>query len=153
MELLLQRTAKKDKYTIGKFYINGQYFCDTIEDPDRGLNYKMPLSQIQKIKVYGNTAIPTGTYKVTPNYCSKFASRVWATKYKGILPLLHNVPGYSGVYIHVGNTANDTLGCPLLGENKVVGKVINSSKCFQKFMDNYFMPATKKGETITLTIK
>lgn len=58
MELLVKRTYRGPKYTIGHLYINGKYFCDTIEDVDRGLNINMPLTQIMSIKVKGKTCIP-----------------------------------------------------------------------------------------------
>lgn len=117
MELILKRIAKRDTYTIGKLYINGKYACDTLEDTDRGLTQDMSLEKIKKLKVYGETAIPTGKYQVIWSYSAKF---------KRGLPLLLNVPGYEGVRLHNGNTPAHTLGCPLLGENKVVGQVINS---------------------------
>lgn len=117
MELKIKRVAKRNTYTIGRFYIDGKYECDTLEDKDRGLDQKMDLSQIKKIKVYGQTAIPTGRYEVTWTYSPKF---------KKMLPLINDVPGFLGIRIHNGNTAAHTNGCPLLGENKVVGKVINS---------------------------
>lgn len=119
MELLLKRIAKKDTYTIGKLYINGDYFCDTLEDKDRRLKQSDSLSYIQKIKVQEETAIPSGKYEVIVNYSPKF---------KRNLPRLLNVPGFSGILIHRGNTSKDTAGCILIGENKVVGKVINSTK-------------------------
>lgn len=117
MELTLKRIAKKDTYTIGKLYVDGEYFCDTLEDKDRGLTSDMSLKDIKKIKVYGQTAIPSGRYRVTMNMSSRF---------KKVMPLLLNVPGFDGIRIHSGNTAADTQGCILLGQNKVVGKVINS---------------------------
>ena len=87
----------------------------------------MSLEEIKKKKVYGETAIPTGTYKVDVNTISpKFKSRTWAKPYGGKLPRLIDVPGYEGVLIHAGNKAEDSLGCVLVGENKVVGQVINS---------------------------
>ena len=64
MKLLLKRVAKRDTYTIGKLYIDGQYFCDTIEDKDRGLKQNTPLSTIKNTKIQNKTAIPTGTYNV-----------------------------------------------------------------------------------------
>jgi len=106
MELILNRIAKKDTYTIGKLYINGTYLCDTLEDKDRGLTKDMSVSEIQKKKVYGETAIPTGKYQVIMSYSNKF---------KKVLPLVLNVPGYSGIRFHSGNTANDSLGCILVG--------------------------------------
>lgn len=123
MEITLKRIAKKDKYTIGKLYINGSYFCDTIEDKDRGLTQSMSLSQIQKTKVKDSTAIPTGTYNVLWTYSPRF---------KKMMPLVDNVPGFSGIRIHSGNTAQDTSGCIIPGENKVVGKVINSKAIVNK---------------------
>ena len=71
--------------------------------------------------MYGKTAIPTGIYPVTITYSPKF---------KKNLPLLLNVKGYEGVRIHQGNTDKDTLGCILVGQNKQVGKVLNSRKMF-----------------------
>lgn len=117
MNILLKRIAKRDKYTIGKLYINGTYFCDTIEDKDRGLTQQMSNTEISKIKVYAQTAIPTGKYQIVMTYSSKF---------KKVMPLLLNVPGFAGIRIHSGNTADDTEGCIITGQNKVVGKVINS---------------------------
>ena len=149
MEILLKRIAKKSKYTIGKMYIDGQYICDTLEDADRGLNQNMSLEEIKNKKVYGETAVPTGTYKVDMNTVSpKFKSRTWAKPYGGKLPRLVLVPGYDGVLIHPGNKAEDTLGCILVGENKAVGQVLNSQVTFKKIMS-----ILTKGTNITITIK
>lgn len=142
MELILNRIAKKDTYTIGKLYINGTYLCDTLEDKDRGLTKDMSVSEIQKKKVYGETAIPTGKYQVIMSYSNKF---------KKVLPLVLNVPGYSGIRFHSGNTANDSLGCILVGQNKVVGKVINSRDTMNK-LQKILTEACKK-EKIYITIK
>ena len=65
MKLLVDRKYKKENYTISNLYIDGKYFCNTIEDTDRGLTQNMPLSEIKARKVASKTAIPTGTYKVT----------------------------------------------------------------------------------------
>ena len=136
MKLVLERTFKGSAYTIGKLYVDGDYFCDTLEDVDRGLSSDMPLSEINEKKVYGKTAIPTGTYKVVMNVVSpKFKDRTWAKPWDGKLPRLENVPGYEGILIHVGNKAEDTLGCILVGQNKVKGQVINSTATFDKLMD------------------
>ena len=149
MEILVKRIAKKPKYTIGKMYIDGQYICDTLEDADRGLNQNMSLKEINNKKVYGETAIPTGTYKVDMNTVSpKFKSRTWAKPYGGKLPRLVLVPGYDGVLIHPGNKAEDTLGCILVGENKAVGQVLNSQVTFKKIMS-----ILTKGTNITITIE
>lgn len=122
MEILVKRVAKRDTYTIGRLYIDGVKQCDTLEDTDRGLTQNMTLEEINSKKVYGQTAIPTGKYEVIVN---------WSNKFKQYMPLLLNVPGYSGVRIHSGNTDKDTLGCILVGLNTQVGKVLNSRATYK----------------------
>lgn len=126
MKLTLKRIAKKETYTIGKLYIDDVYFCDTLEDKDRNLHQGMLLNDIKRIKVMHQTAIPTGTYKVIVNMSPKF---------KRLLPRLQNVPAFDGILIHRGNTDKDTSGCILVGENKEVGKVINSTPYEQKLVE------------------
>ena len=121
MRLTLMRIANRDTYCIGKLYIDGEYLCDVLEDTDRGLDDSMSEKDILKLKVKGETAIPTGIYPVTITY---------SPKYKKQMPLINNVKGYSGIRIHSGNTAKDTEGCLLVGQNKEVGKVLNSRKMF-----------------------
>ena len=107
MNITIKRIALKDTYTIGHMYIDDVYFCDTLEDVVR------PKGE----KVYGKTAIPYGTYEVKWTYSPRF---------KRYMPLIDNVPGFAGIRIHSGNTAKDTEGCILVGQNKEVGKVLNS---------------------------
>lgn len=143
MEILVKRIAKESTYTIGKMYIDGEYVADTLEDTDRGLTQHMPLSEIQEKKVYGKTAIPTGTYQVTLDIVSsKFKNSTWAKPYGGKLPRLINVPGYEGVLIHPGTDASSTSGCILVGENKIKGKIINSQITFHKIMKLLKSPIT-----------
>lgn len=139
MNLTVKRVAKKDTYTIGKLYVDSVYFCDTLEDKDRGLKQSDDLAYITKHKVYSETAIPTGTYNVSLNYSPKF---------KKILPLIENVKGFSGIRIHSGNTAQDSLGCILVGKNTVVGKVTNSRDTF-----NALFEKLQNQKKITITIK
>lgn len=115
MQIIIKRTFKGPDYTIGKLYIDGQYFCDTLEDTVR----------VGK-KIAGQTAIPAGEYKVAKTYSPRF---------KKILPEIQNVPNFTGVRIHAGNTAKDTDGCVLLGLNKVKGSVLNSQNAVAFFMD------------------
>lgn len=153
MNITIKRIFKGDKYTIGKLYVNGIYECDTLEDTDRGLTEDSPLSEIQSKKVYGETAIPTGTYKIDMNTVSlKFKDRSWAKFCGGKLPRLIDVPGYSGVLIHVGNKPADTLGCILVGDNKIKGQVINSTSTFQELY-SLMLKAKVAGEEITVTIE
>lgn len=153
MELLLKRIALKPNYTIGHLYVDGVYFCDTLEDKDRGLSSSMPLATIKAKKVKGETCIPYGTYKVTLDVVSSKYSNF--TKYPyvkfcgGKMPRVLNVPGYDGILIHAGNTDKDTEGCILVGQNKVVGKVVNSQATWRKLYDTLL---DKKKEGITLTI-
>ena len=149
IKILVKRIAKKPNYTIGKLFINGVFFANTLEDTDRDLTQNMSEDEIKKKKIYGQTAIPTGTYKVDMNTVSpKFKSRTWAKPYGGKLPRLVLVPGYDGVLIHPGNKAEDTLGCILVGENKAVGQVLNSQVTFKKIMS-----ILTKGTNITITIE
>ena len=136
MELKLIRKYKKQHYCIGELYIDGKFFCNTIEDKDRGISQNMSVQDILNKKIYGKTAIPTGTYHVVLNVISlKFKNRAWAKPMQGKLPRLLNVKGFDGVLIHVGNSAEDSLGCIIVGENKIKGKVINSTKTFNALYD------------------
>lgn len=153
LKIRVKRIAKRPTYTISKWYINGVYFCDGLEDTDRGLKQGMPDIEIAKKKVYGKTAIPTGTYTIIQTYSPKFATRTWARPYNGCLPILQNVRGFEGVRIHPGNSEADTLGCLLPGKNKVVGKVLESSATFSKLMTQYLVPAFKRKDKIYITIE
>lgn len=145
----VKRIAKQASYTIGKLYINDQYICDTLEDTDRNLTKDTPLDKIKETKVYGRTAIPTGTYKVNMNTVSpKFKDRSWATPYNGCIPRLEGVPGFEGVLIHPGNTDSDTLGCILVGVNNVKGQITNSQNTFHALMKEL-----KKFDELFITIQ
>lgn len=134
MEIVLNRKWKKPNYTIGVLSIDGKFFCNTLEDTDRGLKDTMDASKIKAIKKSHITAIPTGTYQVTLNVVSpKFSSRKFYKEVcNGKVPRLLNVKGFEGILIHSGNKAEDTDGCILVGQNKVVGQVINSQATFRK---------------------
>lgn len=136
MELRLKRIARRDTYTIGRLFVDGEYFCDTCEDVDRGLRQDMAQSVIRAIKRKGVTAIPTGRYRVTMDVQSpKFRTKAMYQFCNGYLPRLINVPGFDGVLIHVGNTAKDTEGCLLVGRNTKVGKVLESRVTFVKLYE------------------
>ena len=153
INLTVERKWKKDTYTIGRFYVNGAFFGNSMEDKDRGLDKAMPLKSIQLKKVYGKTAIPTGTYIVKLTKSPKFASRAWGKKYNGLVPEILEVPGFEGIRIHPLNCAEDSLGCVGVGKNDKVGWISNATQYYYDLMNNYLMPAHKKGDTITITIK
>lgn len=150
MDLLLKRIARKESYTIGKLYINGVYFCDTLEDTDRGLDESMDLKTIKGKKIKGSTAIPTGVYKITLNVVSpKYSKRSQYDFCKGRVPRLLNVPGYEGILIHIGNYPKDTEGCILVGENKQVGAVLNSTNTFKRL----YSKLLESPNNLNITIK
>lgn len=155
MELKLERTFTCDNYTIGKLYIDDNYFSDTIEDSDRGLTQDMDIENIKDIKVYGKTAIPTGRYEVTldvksPKF-SNFNKYKWAEIWDGYIPRLINVPGFDGILIHVANEAEDILGCIGVGQNTSKGRVSNSVITFNKLFD-IMKPIKGTNEKIFINI-
>jgi hypothetical protein len=160
MELKVVRAYKCDTYTIGHLFMkdkqNGQWvrLCDTIEDRDRGLDQSMSEANIAAIKVKHKTAIPTGRYEIDMTT----VSGVFVKKplYKefcgGKVPRLKYVKGFSGILIHSGTDQDSSSGCIIVGENKIVGKVINSWATFKR---TYMLlkRAANNGERITLTIQ
>ncbi len=130
MEILVKRIFKGEDYAIGKMYVDGKYFCDTLEDKVRN----MPAEP----KVYGKTAIPTGTYKVV---------LMRSPRFDRILPRLLAVPYFEGILIHAGNSAADSSGCILLGENREKGKVLNS-----RVYENKLVKMLKSQTDIKITI-
>lgn len=154
MKLVVDRKWKKDTYTIGRLYVDGVYECNTLEDKDRGLKQSDSLSTIRAKKVYGETAIPCGTYTITMDVISSKYSAVsyyWKLC-KGKMPRLLNVPGFDGILMHPGNTALDTLGCLLVGKNTVKGRLTSSRDCFERLYKK-MRKAADKGEKITIEIK
>lgn len=159
MKLRLIRTAKKDRYTIGHLYLQDRQacqwlmLCDTIEDKDRGLRQDMSEANIAKLKVKHQTAIPTGTYEIVKNVVSGTFSK--KPKYKalngGRVPRLKYVKGFSGILIHAGTDQDSSSGCIIVGENKLVGKVINSWNTYVK-IDDLIEQAYRRGERIWLEI-
>lgn len=123
MKLTLKRIALRPTYTIGKLYIDDVYFCDTIEDTVRDTNKSGKFDNGEQ-KIKGKTAIPYGIYEIKWTYSPRF---------KKYTPQLMNVPSFEGIRVHAGNTSADTEGCLILGENKQVGKVLNSRATINKF--------------------
>lgn len=123
MKLTLKRIALRPTYTIGKLYIDDAYFCDTLEDTVRDINKSGKFDNGEQ-KIKGKTAIPYGTYEIKWTYSPRF---------KKYTPQLMNVPSFEGIRIHSGNSSDHTEGCLLLGENKQVGKVLNSRATINKF--------------------
>lgn len=143
MQITVTRHSPRPGYTIGRMDINGIKFSDTLEDTDRGLTQDMQLDEIKRIKVYGKTAIPKGTYKVSVQY--------WQ-KHKIYVPFIHDVPGFTSILIHSGNTPEDTLGCILVGENTIKGRLTNS-RPYMTRLTKLCQEAIRRGEPVRITIK
>ena len=154
MKLLVERKWKKNTYTIGRLYIDGKLFCNTLEDKDRGLKQTDLLSYIRKKKVYAETAIPTGIYKVRMDIKSpKYSTYTWYKNLcKGYMPRIMNVPGFDGILIHTGSTALDSAGCLLVGKNTKVGMLTETKNTFADLYKQ-MKAAYDKGDEITIEIK
>lgn len=135
MELKLNRIFLGSSATIGELLINDKHLCDTLEDRVR------PEGE----KVYGKTAIPEGTYEVKLTHSPRF---------KKILPEILNVPNFSGIRIHTGNSSKDTEGCILVGtwDGEKEDWVGNSRIAFDKLM-TLLEEATNNKEKVTITVK
>ena len=155
MNLKVERRWPKVTYTIGRLYIDGIFYCNTLEDRDRGLLQTDPLPTIQKRKIAGETAIPKGAYDVLMNVTSpKYAGVAWYYNFcRGKMPRLKDVPGFDGILIHPGgsNGPLDTRGCILVGRNTKVGKLTDSRACFQEIY-RLMKQAADQGEKITIEI-
>ena len=134
MKLKVERLWKKPGYTVGRLYVDGKFFCNTLEDTVRDLH--------RERKLPGKTAIPYGEYKVVFN---------WSPKFGRNLPRLLNVPAFEGILIHPGNTADDSSGCILVGKNTEVGRLTESRYTSDK-LNVLVEDAQRKGESITIEI-
>lgn len=153
MNLYVDRRWKKDTYTISRLLIDGDVFCNVLEDRDRGLKQTDPLDYIKMVKVPTETAIPSGTYRISMSTVSpKYSANSWYMSVcGGKVPRLLDVPGFEGILIHVGNTALDSAGCLLVGLNTAKGKVLQSRDTFVKLYKK-MKAAYDRGEEITITI-
>jgi hypothetical protein len=143
MKLLIKRLWKKSTYCGGKLFINDKEFCFTIEDADRGLSDNMTVSHIGKIKKYGITAIPVGTYQLVHSYSNRF---------KRLMPEIINVKGFAGIRIHTANTSKDVEGCiGLAYEDSSDGFAGNSKKACDDF-EKMFIEAIKT-QKVWITIE
>lgn len=129
MQLDLYREPSNSRCTPGKLFVDGQFYCYTLEDI------------VREIKIDGQTAIPAGRYRVIVNRSNRF---------KRDMPLLLNVPGFDGIRIHNGNTAEHTEGCILLGNTRDVTHVWGSIATFKKFFKE--LQEALKNEQVWISI-
>lgn len=126
----INRAFRKPTYTIGRLFCDGEFICNTLEDTDRDLNRNGKFDN-GEVKIYGETAIPNGTYSIKFRQSPKFS-----LLYKGKdMPYIDGLTTHTGVLFHWGNTPKDTLGCILVGYNTQVGKVLDSKKAFNILYD------------------
>lgn len=153
MELVVDRKWKKQSYTISNLTIDGKWFCNVLEDTDRGLDDSMSIAKIKELKKPSITAIPRGTYDITLDVVSPrlYTNSFYKQVCDGKLPRLLNVKGFEGILIHAGNTDKDSAGCLLVGQNKVKGQVINSRDTFKELY-KLLKDRKMKGEKITIKI-
>ena len=137
MNLTLKRLNLTPNYTEGELYVNGVYFCKTLEDTNRDLNKNGQFDNNEK-KVYGETCIPYGKYKVILSYSPKF---------KRELPEILEVPDFQGIRIHRGNKISDTLGCVLCGEKVKNGYLSNSTPYEIKLVELFKQAKSRKEES------
>ena len=153
MELKLHRLFKNNTYTIGKLYIDDVYFCDTLEDTDRGIKSTMTIDEIAKLKQKSITAIPTGRYKITLSVQSpKFSKyQFYKEVCDGKVPRLLNVPGFDGILLHVADGAKGAElveGCIGIGQNKIKGGLLNGKETFKKLYN--ILISAKEDITISI---
>lgn len=154
MKIIVDRKWKKENYTIGRLFVDGVLFCNTLEDTDRELTQKMSSTIIRNKKIPNQTAIPTGEYKITLDVVSpKFSKyEYYMNVCNGKLPRLLNVPGFDGILIHVGSTAANSSGCILVGYNKEKGRLSDSKIVFKELYQK-MKKASDNGEDITIEIE
>lgn len=158
MEIRIKRAPAEsgNGWTHGRLSTDeGGFLCWTLEDTDRGLRQDMPLEEIKRRKVYGQTAIPAGRYPIQMRVSPRLGGRPYAQKYGGKLPYIYGVPGWSGVIIHPFNLPSESLGCiaPGMLRSGIRGRIFDSTAAFYDLMDYYIWPAYQRGEKIWLTIE
>jgi hypothetical protein len=133
MKLTVQRDQLDPDCTLGRMLIDGEFYCHTLEDTVRAPG----------VKVYAQTAIPEGEYGVIVNMSNRF---------KQLMPLVLNVPGFEGIRIHPGNTAADTEGCILVGRKRFP-KFIGESRLAYAPLLARMQAAIAAGRRVTLAVR
>lgn len=142
LELALHRTDRYTKSTLGFMTVAGERECLTLEDRVR-LDDPATPDVDEGAKIYGETAIPAGRYRITITYSPKF---------KKMMLLVNNVPGYTGIRIHSGNTDHDTLGCILVGQHKLGDDYIQGGSQALPLLFAKIQKAIGDGKEVWITI-
>lgn len=148
MKLHLLREPTANDRTFGVLFLNGHFFCHTLED---AIRQPGPMSYhavseadawVRGWKVKGQTAIPFGTYEVVLTNSARFGR---------VMPEIIGVPGFSGIRIRAGNTIKDTEGCPLVGYDRTTAKVLRSTAAFYALFERLSTAAEARGP-VTVTV-
>lgn len=142
MLLELYRRKSNSDATVGELYLDGTKECMTLED------------EYRKEKVMHETRIPAGTYKLALQNNGDMTKR-YATKFPGIhkgMLWLQNVPNFTSVYIHIGNTDDDTSGCILVGKKEADFKLIDSTNAYTQLYVKVVNAMIINKETVILKI-
>lgn len=152
-KIVVKRKWKKEEYTIGQLFIDGEFICNTCEDTDRGLDDDMDLQMIKTRKIPTRTAIPRGTYEVRIDIVSnKYSQKEYYKEIcDGKVPRLMNVKGFEGILIHCGEHAGWSSGCILVGDNTKPGRLTNTKERFEQIYA-LLKEAKQRGEKITIDI-
>lgn len=157
MKIYVDRKWKKTGYTIGRLYVNGVMLCNTLEPQDFGLRNDAKAGAVgseeyvraqrealmmKAQKGKGKVAIPAGHYEVVMVMSQKFGARRLCLK---------DVPGFSGILIHEGNTKKDTQGCILVGTNSQRGMVTESRKALGN-LNSMVLKAMEQGEKVVVQV-
>lgn len=153
LELLVERNNFGADYTMGKLWVDGMLFGDTIEPFSRHLTNSMPLAEIKAKKVYGKTAVPCGRYKMELRVSPSLKNRSYAKKYDGKFAYIMDIPAWTGVLEHPFNRGTESKGCFAVGEKWKDGVIINATKGHEDLMDFYLIPAFKRGQEVYITYK
>jgi hypothetical protein len=131
MQVTLHRTIATDKSTIGELFVDGVFECFTLEDV------------VRDVKIFGETAIPAGTYEVILNHSPRFGK---------IMPRLLEVPNFTGILIHKGNTPENTHGCILVGKDRTEDRILHSTEAYNTLFTKLWDAIKVNGQQAHITI-
>ena len=144
MKIEVKRYLLEKDFTVGNLYIDGKHICETMEDRDRNLTDTKTEEENMKMKVYGKTAIPIGTYKLTIDY---------SNKYKKMLPHILDVKAFDGIRIHSLNFASESLGCIGVGTyDESNPGMITKSRYAMGIIKPIIQKAIDAGERVTIDV-
>ena len=137
IKCLLKRDVCAPGFTLGRLFVEGKMYGFTAEDEDRKLE-ENPAAKIAK-----RTAIPRGLYRLTLSYSNRF---------KKVMPLIKDVPGFDGVRIHGGNDQYDTEGCPLLGKTRTAVGVMHCAEVNAALIE-FIRQAEDQGDAVWIEVQ